>query len=438
MITKNCEYCSKMFVAKNDKCLCCSKKCHGRKTSKKIHCLTCDKFLYNNDFETNQFKFCSQECYDNYNPQDIEIKTCPRCNKDFHTLKKLNQEFCSGYCAKTKLYSRVTLECPICHKIFKRKKSQLSSCNCCSSKCANEFIKAKNEVSRKLLLPSIIEFYENHTMQETADKFESHLSTISNLLRSNGVYSDATNKRNNCPNELSKEQQEYMVGNLLGDGSICYLKLGTGYNTCFRLTQNIKNKEYLEGLFGIYSPFSSRIHYKKTRKPSKVDGKISHDIKYWNGEYTESGQIYTICHPIFTELRKKWYQDPYAKRSQKIVPKDMRLTWRAAAVWACDDGSNYCDTYQRSLVLYTDSFSKDTVEYLIERIKLDLNIHSTIQKRLENYLIRIGSDEWFKFIEQIKPYIPWQCLQYKCRNRLKTSGDNSSILEFLKSIEKQN
>lgn len=81
----------------------------------------------------------------------------------------------------------------------------------------------------------------------------------------------------------------------------------------------------------------------------------------------------------------------------------------------CDDGTNYVN--QRSLVLYTDCFTCEEVEFLIHRIQKDLDVISRLNFRCGRPIIKIYGDNWFRFIEGIKPFVSWNCFKYKCENR---------------------
>lgn len=268
----------------------------------------------------------------------------------------------------------------------------------------------------KYIVPKMKEYRKTHTPAETARKFGVSCSTLSYW----GVIGPEKEKRLSCPHYLTTEQEETIAGNLLGDGCIPYIDASRGcggLNNHFSIGQNEERAEYINGLFKIYEPFSCGTHERQNRKPSTVNGKINHDIENWNGEYSGSIMMYTINHPVFTALRKKWYKEPYLKRSPKIVPSDLRLTWRTAAIWMCDDGTNYVEKRNRGLKLYTDCFTVAEVEFLIDRIKKDLDVSARINFRSGKPNIKINGDEWFKFIEGIKPFIPWRCFQYKCVNR---------------------
>lgn len=334
-------------------------------------------------------------------------KLCEFCGNMFQ-LKVNSQKFCSRKCSGQSKVQVLEKECEVCKKHFKVSGNQKKN-KCCSKECSKKCQFYEHNKYVKQLIPEIKEYRKDHTPLETANEFGVSPSTLVGW----GVVGPEAEKRLLCPNVLTLEQEEAITGNLLGDGSIVYIK-NDNQNVAFRIGQRIDRAEYLQGLYEIYNPFSCNICESESRKPSKINGKINHDLEHWNGEYCYSTVMYTVTHPIFTNLRHKWYKDPYTKKSLKIVPSDIHLTWRTVANWMCDDGSNYPQKGKKSLSLYTDCFIDEDVEFLIEKLQIDLQVASRIGSRGGCKYIKIYGDDWFYFIENIKPFIPWQCFKYKC------------------------
>jgi hypothetical protein len=425
---KPCPICNKEMRAWFD---FCSKKCSAksRSTSYEAQCKHCGK-----SFTTHpsaEGKFCSRRCCSDWQigQEHVErlAKPCAYCGEEMTgtpvELEKM--KFCSRTCSdknKTREAghgngSDLNRQCVVCGESFTVERPCRTQ-KTCSHKCGGELMVREHNERMEQLLPEIKEYRKLHTPVETAERYEMSPSALVNW----GVVGPEAEKRASCPDQLTPEQEEVMVGNLLGDGCVSYIDKNRGRggsNNHFSIGQKAERAEYINGLFKIYSPFSCGTHERQNRKPSRVDGKINHDIENWNGEYTSSIMMYTVAHPVFTALRQKWYKEPDVKRSPKIIPADLRLTWRTAAIWMCDDGTNYVKKRHRALALYTDCFSYGEVEFLVDRIKKDLGVSARINLRDGKPTIKIYGDEWFKFIEGIKPFIPWECLQYKCINREK-------------------
>lgn len=284
----------------------------------------------------------------------------------------------------------------------------------CAAKHRGEKIRQNKIDKYKILIPEIEKYRENHTTKEAAKYFGISDTLLRGILSEFGLVSDTEKRILSYPPNFTQEQEETIIGNLLGDGSINW-ESSSSYNRHFTIGQKQDREEYILGLYDIYSPFSSSISKGRARKPSRVNGKINHDIENWNGEYSYYIAMQTVSLPLFTDLRYKWYKHPEEKKSPKIIPPDLRLTWRTAAIWVCDDGYNKID-HHRAMSIYTDSFSIPDVEFLVDRLKEDLGIISHIVLREKKPIINLYGDEWFNFIEGIKEFIPWNCFQYKCEH----------------------
>lgn len=80
------------------------------------------------------------------------------------------------------------------------------------------------------------------------------------------------------PQKLTLLQEDFLVGNLLGDGSLFYLKKGVNKNSKFSIQQKLAFSEYVKFLQKIYYPFATLYSEGKRKKPSRINGKISHEI----------------------------------------------------------------------------------------------------------------------------------------------------------------
>lgn len=202
------------------------------------------------------------------------------------------------------------------------------------------------------------------------------------------------------PLNFTCEQEDILNGNMLGDGCIPYMKKSR-YN-CFSFEQCKTRGEYVKWVFGKLYPFTDR---------SKIRI-IIHDKRKWNKGIYEGVQFRTTSHPLFKELREKWYSEdiPYA---EKIVPSDLKLNWRTVAYWHADDGA--IRKNKKEIILCSQSFSKGCNEFLVSLFERDLNIKATLNRRDNNkFLIRISSYDYFNFIDGIKPYLKdISCIAYK-------------------------
>lgn len=205
-------------------------------------------------------------------------------------------------------------------------------------------------------------------------------------------------KINKLPFRLSGIQNDLITGKLLGDS---HLEKIRNINSHFCVEQCEKSKEYVEAVHEILYPFSLPIRY---RNRINVFKKKSHHV-----DRIYSCLFNTVYHPIFTNLRNKWYP-----QGIKIVPKDINLSWRAIAFWFCDDGYNGLGKrcIRHHGVLCTNSFSEEEVEFLISKLS-EKGIKCNIYFDKKQPMIHLHGDTFEFFIDHIKPFVPWECMQYK-------------------------
>jgi hypothetical protein len=117
-------------------------------------------------------------------------------------------------------------------------------------------------------------------------------------------------------------------------------------------------------------------------------------------------EFYTVRHPLFTELRNKWYPCGI-----KVVPRDIVLNPEILAWWFCDDGYN--KRGRKEAAFSTCSFSDDDCRYLIEQLKA-FGLDCYLYQYGENFnLIKVRSSSHQKLIDIISPFIQWKCMSYK-------------------------
>lgn len=196
-----------------------------------------------------------------------------------------------------------------------------------------------------------------------------------------------------------------IIGSLLGDA---YLEKGKRNTRAgFKLKLTATKVEYLEKIQDTLSEsVQYRITYEKNRKPSRVNGKICHDIQHWNGEFCYAAILRSRCDEEFTLLREKWYHNRI-----KVVPRDLVLNSEIVAHWFVQDGCNNITSNSKGAAFCTNGFSESDVDFLIERLKIDLDINS---KRYKGPIIRVAARSYFNLINLISPYIKtFSCFEYK-------------------------
>lgn len=119
--------------------------------------------------------------------------------------------------------------------------------------------------------------------------------------------------------------------------------------------------------------------------------------------------LYTPAYKEMQDQRARWYP-----RGKRHVPRDLVLTPVVFNHWFCGDG-----TYNTNgqLILCTNGFKKSDVDFLVERLALDLDVYSCRGRtdRKGQYVIRFDRhDETMKLKELLDPLIS-KCCRYKLR-----------------------
>lgn len=172
--------------------------------------------------------------------------------------------------------------------------------------------------------------------------------------------------------------KEFMIGSLLGDGSIYSYK---NYN---RLTfgHGEKQLEYLTFKQNILKEFN-------------LEGKITKCISKNKRYKTECVSYYMKSknHPFIKEFKEKYY-----KENRKNVLNITSISPFSLAIWFMDDGCKAKASYQ----IYTNSFSKEELNNLIFILKRDYNLDFTYDKNNVLYLKKHCIE---KFNNIILPYL---------------------------------
>lgn len=221
--------------------------------------------------------------------------------------------------------------------------------------------------------------------------------------------------------ELTNFQMEIVNGSLLGDASISGVR-NKNWNWKFTKGQSVSDhigcdkQTYMNWHMKQLTPYSTKlskrsVFVKIVNTPNGISNEISLE-PYEKYEFT------THCHPCWTKLAKKWYlwenDKPVIKngRTIKIVPNDLVLTPLTLCVWFMDDGS--LDTKNGNATLCTHGFTWEECEFLVKRLNIDLGIVSWVRNESRGYpIIFIGVESFKSVVDLIKPYVAWDCFQYK-------------------------
>lgn len=157
-------------------------------------------------------------------------------------------------------------------------------------------------------------------------------------------------------NELDSHLFEFLIGALLGDGSI--EKRLNKANA--RYAEGGSNELYLRWKYEFLQQYFSCSWKERQSLPHPKTGK---SYKGW--------WLRTTVHPLLTKWHLEWYE------SHKIVPKalvEKYLTEFALAIWFCDDG--YSGRFSK---LYTMAFSEEEVKFLANLLRSRFGLSSRVR-----------------------------------------------------------
>ncbi len=180
----------------------------------------------------------------------------------------------------------------------------------------------------------------------------------------------------NTVGSLTQEQKSIIIGSILGDG---YLRIVPGRKNAFlEINHSISEKDYVD-----WKHQELKNLVKSPPKARKGKGKR---IAY---------RFFTKQHPEITNLYQKFYQD-----REKIIP-NLKLNPLIIAVWFMDDGSKSYQTYY----LNTQRFDYQSQERLIQMLKKQYGIESSLNRDKEYYRLRIKQSSAERFKVLIQNYI---------------------------------
>lgn len=181
--------------------------------------------------------------------------------------------------------------------------------------------------------------------------------------------------------QLTEEQEQFILGSLLGDLSIDLT--GQMKNAKLCLVHSIKQEELFMKKVEILGEFMGS--YKLY---SQYDNRTNKIYQTWRGN-SKSHKLFNNIYDLLYPNRVKTITREYIDKINHPI---------ALAYWFMDDGSE-CGT------IATNCFSLEEVELLIDWLKAKWNIISTKQKNKENYVLHISQKSRLDFERLIFPYI---------------------------------
>lgn len=186
---------------------------------------------------------------------------------------------------------------------------------------------------------------------------------------------------------LTTEQQDLLIGSLLGDACIEY----NGKSCRVRFDHSLSQVDYLKWKYQLLEPIATKI-YEYTTYDKRT------------GKSYQKARFNTRTLPVLNSFREDFYKD-----GKKIVPKNIKSLLRsnlALATWYLDDGSLKTDC--RAYKLHTNCFTLFEVEAVKDVLKENFQIESKIHKQgVYGNILYIGSrgSQANNFSKLIKPLV---------------------------------
>lgn len=178
----------------------------------------------------------------------------------------------------------------------------------------------------------------------------------------------------NTVGSLTEEQKSILIGCLLGDGAMRKKK-----NALLEINHCYEQKALVDWLFSVFKSFA-----KTNPKWRKSNGR------------REAYRFVTQSLPVFTP-----FYDQFFSLGKKIIPTSLELDALALAVWFMDDGNKS----RSSIYLNTQQFSKEEQLHLIDLLRTQFGIESTLNKDKIYLRIRIRTRSVKRFINLVEPFV---------------------------------
>lgn len=221
---------------------------------------------------------------------------------------------------------------------------------------------------------------------------------------------------------VDKRLEQFLISCILGDGSFCKIS-GAMKNSKLSIAHGIKQKEYIYYKYNLLKEY----YLVNTISYNKI-----YNDRYQNG-FIEEYRFKSKSHPIFTEIRNKYYDLNGKKRIfEEFITN---LNDYGLALWYMDDGfATKC-----SSMISTCSFSLEERIILQKILFNNFKIETTVDKNDNSIYILEKSFPLFKSI--IEPHIltsmNYKLIPYKYRENYGVLNKSDKLLESPKMDNQQ-
>lgn len=194
---------------------------------------------------------------------------------------------------------------------------------------------------------------------------------------------------------LSTEQQEILIGTLLGDATMRLSGNRPVY--AIKFEQGSAHQEYLRHLYDVFQPFCG------TPPKSRLVDKKNNRISFTFSTYRHDAFVF--YYNLFYEVQEKSEGSVKVKVIRESLAK--HLTARSLAYWFMDDGTYSTDEngVTKSYLFSTQGFNYCENQRLCKMLKAKFNIQANVHKDQDKYRIYIIRASNETFLNLIRPYI---------------------------------
>jgi predicted transcriptional regulator len=180
--------------------------------------------------------------------------------------------------------------------------------------------------------------------------------------------------------DFTEEEEQVIIGSLLGDGSIIKTNYREGYYA-LTVTHGIKQQAYIEYKAKLLNRLTKTVYANKRL-----------DKRFKTLEYTTLYFV-TTPHPSYEYFRKNWYKE------KKIIYRDdfKKLSPLGLAIWFMDDGCKIGN----SISLATDCFNMEDLNFMQSELIAKWGLHFYIH----NKKLDLAAADYDTFYDLINPYI---------------------------------
>ena len=185
--------------------------------------------------------------------------------------------------------------------------------------------------------------------------------------------------------KLNSEQEEVLIGLMLGDGHLETQNRGRTYR--LKIEQSEKHEAYVQHLYHL---FQNWVRTPPQPKVVRSRGRVSRN--WW---------FQTLSHGAFRFFAQQFYED-----GRKRVPRLIHrwLTPRALAYWFMDDGS-IKSSQSKGVIFNTQGFERSDVQRLCNVLHEKFSLEAKLRKQKEGWQIYISGRSYETFRGLIEPFL---------------------------------